>query len=85
MKRGPRISHGAGTVPKPKPAHTGHTGPAIGPTVYLIVRHDGKMVGAEPTRHEAVSEAFELHSCDDYTIEPVPIGAIPLTDYTGHR
>lgn len=68
-------------IPNPKPAHTGIASPPLGPLVYLIVRHDGKMVGVEPTRHDAVGRLTELHSCDDYDIRPVPIGAIPLTDY----
>lgn len=68
-------------IPKPKPDHLGIAAPPIGPTVYLIVRHDGKMVGVEPTRHDAVGRIIDLHECDDYDIRPVPIGAIPLRDY----
>lgn len=69
------------TIPTPKPAHFGIAGPPIGPLVYLIVRHDGKMVGSQPTRHDAVGVRAMLHSCDDYDIRQVPIGAIPLLDY----
>lgn len=68
-------------IPDPKPAHKGIAAPPLGPTVYLIVRHDGKMVGCEPTRHDAIGRAAQLHQCDRYDIRPVPIGAIPLIDY----
>lgn len=71
-------------IPDAKPGHTGlGAGPHIGPTMYLIIRHDDVMMGCEPTRHDAIAEKMRFHQCNRYHIEPVPIGAIPLLDYKG--
>lgn len=76
------------TPPPPKVDHTDHphgrTGPlaALGPRVHLVVRHDDKLIDACATRHDAAWLIYQLHSCNDYRIEYVPVGAVPLADLT---
>jgi hypothetical protein len=68
------------TLPNPKPAHTGVAAPPFGPSVFVVVRHDGKLCAVEPTRHDAVWQVERFHDCDDYELRYVPVGAVPLLD-----
>lgn len=68
------------SLPAPKVNHTGVAGPAIGPYVYVVVGHTGKMVAVEGTRHKALQTRQQLHDCNDYRIEAVPVGAVPMLD-----
>lgn len=67
-------------LPEPKPAHTGYRGPPLGPTMYVVVRHDGKIVAVKSTRHDALGIIVQCHEANDFEIVPVPIGLIPLMD-----
>lgn len=67
-------------LPTPKPDHLGIEGPPFGPMVYLIVSHDGKMLGVEPTRHDASWTIKTFHDCNDYEVRYVPVGSVPIKD-----
>lgn len=67
--------------PAPKIDHVGGTADlAIGETVCLIVRHDGKMIDVEPTWGEAWNTIYRLHSANDYHVRRLPVGQIPIAD-----
>lgn len=66
--------------PPNKAGHCGVTAGPFGPHVYVLQRHDGKMVGVHPDRHSAVGQAVLLHDCDDYEPVRVPVGDVPIAD-----
>lgn len=69
-------------LPEPKVSHVGVSGPPFGEMVYLVVRHDGKMIDVAPSRHEASWIIEQCHDANDFRVEYVPAGSVPLTDVT---
>ena len=67
---------------KVKPGHSGNEGPAIGPVVWLSIRHDGKMFGPFKSRHDAVAHKVrcERLSADDYRVKPIRAGSFRFDD-----
>lgn len=63
-----------------KPAHDGKHGPPLGQTIWVIERHDGKLIGPFATRHDAVGYEALLHDCDDYELHPIPAGSLRFND-----
>lgn len=64
--------------------HDRRHGPQEGPFVYLVVRHNGTMLGCEPTRHDAIGTLTKrvnaLHGADGYDVLYVPIQNVPFED-----
>lgn len=69
-------------LPEPKPGHVDSRNVALpfGESVYLIVRHDGKMVGVEPTRHDAAWTMEQFHDANEYDLWYGPVGSVPVSD-----
>jgi len=64
-----------------KPGHTGYRGPPVGPYVWLVERHDGKLYGPFTTRHEAVGYmAPNWEDSNDYEPKRVPAGSFRFDD-----
>lgn len=73
------------TMPPDKEDHSGVAAVPLGGHVYVLQRHDGKMVGVHPDRHSAVGQAALLHDCNDYEPVRVPVGAVPMDDLSLQR
>lgn len=70
---------------KIKPGHTGHHGPNLGGIVWLLERHDGKLIGPFGSRHDVVGYEAICHDCDDYEIHAVRAGSVRLDDVARPR
>lgn len=67
-------------LPAPKPAHVGHGAHPFGDDVWLLARHDGKMLGVYGSRHDAIGRAATLQNWEWYDPIQVPAGAVPMED-----
>jgi hypothetical protein len=66
------------------PAHNGHRGPPIGPTIWIL-EDCGTMWGPYATRHEAIGARARLANTNCYkedwfNVVPIPAGAIRFDD-----
>jgi len=71
-----------------KPGHTGAHGPAMGPVVWIIRRHDDKLWGPFTSRHDAIGwcavsgwtdGAYKRYG-NDYEAVPIPVGSFRFDD-----
>lgn len=69
-------------LPDPKPGHEMSEADTLpfGETVYVVVRHDGKLITVCEDRHTAVGVIPRLHEADDYRIEAAPAGRVRWAD-----
>jgi len=68
---------------KIKAGQSGNRGPAIGPRVWVVVRHDDAMWGPFKTRHEAVgyiATRFGPNNVNDFEPKAIPVGSFRFDD-----